>query len=72
MFLSRLVHKKSADKESAIQRMKVLYSIELIGFAAWFAIVDMSWNKGIDFMLPIYWALLAVIIDLALQKKHGP
>jgi hypothetical protein len=52
--------------------MKVLYSIELIGFAAWFAIVDMSWNKGIDFMLPIYWALLAVIIDLALQKKHGP
>jgi hypothetical protein len=41
----------------------------LIGFAAGFAIVGMSWNKGVDFILPIYWALLTVIIHLALQKK---
>jgi spermidine synthase len=69
VFLPRLVHEKSSDKESALQKMKVLYSMELIGFAAGFAIVGMSWNKGVDFILPIYWALLAVIIHLALQKK---
>ena len=69
VFLPRLVHEKSPDKESAIQKMKVLYSMELIGFAVGFAIVGMSWNKGVDFILPVYWALLAVIIHLALQKK---
>jgi hypothetical protein len=69
VFLSRLVHEKSSDKESAIQKTKVLYSMELIGFAAGFAIVGMSWNKGVEFILPIYGALLAVIIHLALQKK---
>jgi hypothetical protein len=69
VFLPRLVQEKSSDKESPIQKMKVLYSKELIGFASGFAIVGMSWNKGVDFILPIYWALLAVIIHLALQKK---
>ena len=69
VFLPRLVHEKSSYKESAMQKIKVLYSIELIGFVAGFAIDGMSWNKGVDFILPIYWALLAVIIHLALQKK---
>jgi hypothetical protein len=72
VFLPRLVHEKSPDKESTIQKMKVLYSMELIGFAVGFAIVGLSCNKGIDFILPIYWVLLAVIIHLSLQKKHGP
>ncbi len=49
--------------------MKVLYSMELIGFVAGFALVGMSWNKGVDFILPIYWALLAVIVYLVVQKK---
>ena len=42
VFLPRLVDEKSSDKEFAIQKMKVLYSIELIGFAGGFAIVGMS------------------------------
>jgi hypothetical protein len=42
VFLPRLVLEKSPDKETAIQKMKVLYSIELIGFAGGFAIVGMS------------------------------
>ncbi len=69
VFLPRLVHEKISDPDSAIQRMKVLYSLEMVGFAAGFAIVGMSWNKGVDFILLIYWALLAVVIHLAIQKK---
>ena len=33
VFLHRLVHERSSDKESAILKMKVLYSMELMGFA---------------------------------------
>jgi hypothetical protein len=36
-----LVHKRFSDKESAIQKLKVLYSIKLVGFAAGFVIVGM-------------------------------
>ncbi len=49
--------------------MKVLYSMELAGFAVGFAIVSLSWNKGVEFIIPIYWVLLAIVIQLALQKK---
>lgn len=69
VFLPRLIHEKSTDKESTLQKMKVLYSMELIGFAAGFAIVGLSWNKGVDFILPIYWGLLAIVLHLALQKR---
>lgn len=64
VFLPRRIH-----GETALQKMKILYSMELLGFAAGFAIVGLSWNKGIDFIIPIYWALLAIVIQLALQKK---
>ncbi len=64
VFLPRRIH-----GETALQKMKILYSMELIGFAAGFAVVGLSWNKGVDFIIPIYWALLAVVIHLALQKK---
>ena len=64
VFLPRRIH-----GETALQKMKILYSMELVGFAAGFAVVGLSWNKGVDFIIPIYWALLAVVIHLALQKK---
>ena len=64
VFLPRRVH-----GETAMQKMKILYSMELIGFAAGFAVVSLSWNKGVDYIIPIYWALLAVVIHLALLKK---
>lgn len=64
VFLPRRIH-----GETAFQKMKILYSMELIGFAAGFAIIGLSWNKGVDFIIPIYWALLAVVIHLSLQKK---
>jgi hypothetical protein len=67
VFLSWLIHEKSDDKESAIKKLKALYPMELIGFAAEFAIVGMNWNKWISFILPVYWALLGIIIHLALQ-----
>lgn len=69
VFLPRLINKKISNPDTAIQKMKVLYSLELAGFAAGFIIVGLSWNKGVDFIIPIYWALLAVVIQLALQKK---
>lgn len=69
VFLPRLVNEKISNPETSIQKMKVLYSMELLGFAAGFAIIGLSWNKGVDFILPIYWALLAIVIQLALQKK---
>ena len=64
VFLPRRVH-----GETAPQKMKILYSMELVGFAAGFVIVGLSWNKGVDFLIPIYWALLTVAIHLALQKS---
>jgi len=64
VFLPRKVH-----GESAPQKMRILYSMELTGFAVGFSIVGLSWNKGVDFIIPIYWVLLAVAIHLALQKK---
>ncbi len=67
VFLPRRVHRENPD--TALKKMKVLYSMELVGFAAGFAIVGLSWNKGLDFIIPIYWALLAMVIHLALQKK---
>lgn len=69
VFLPRLINEKIADPETAIHKMKVLYSMELAGFAAGFAIVGMSWNKGVDFIIPIYWALLAIVLHLTLRKK---
>ena len=73
IFLPRLAHEESPDKESAIQKIKVLNSMELIGFVAVCAMVGMSWNKGVDLILPVYWALLAAIIHLELHiKKYGP
>jgi hypothetical protein len=42
VFLPRLVHEKSVDKESAIQKIKVQYPMKLIGFSAGIAIAGMS------------------------------
>jgi len=67
VFLPRLIHQTT--DENAIEKMKVLYSLEMVGFAAGFAVVGLSWNKGVDFILPIYWALLAVVVYLVVQKK---
>jgi spermidine synthase len=70
VFLPRRVHEKNSNPDSIINKLKILYSMELLGFAAGFAIVGLSWNKGLDFIIPIYWALLAIVIQLALQKKN--
>ncbi len=64
VFLPRRVHGEAAPK-----KMRILYSMELVGFAVGFAIVGLCWNKGVDFIIPIYWALLTIAIHLALQKK---
>lgn len=69
VFLPRLINAKTSPTETAIKKMKVLYSLEMVGFAAGFAIVGLSWNKGVDFILPIYWGLLAIVLHLALQKR---
>ncbi len=69
MFLPRRINAEHCDPDTTIQKLKILYSMELVGFAAGFAIVGLSWNKGVDFILPIYWGLLAIVIQLALQKK---
>tara|TARA_B100000809_G_scaffold12440_1_gene11472 strand:+ start:489 stop:1904 length:1416 start_codon:yes stop_codon:yes gene_type:complete len=69
VFLPRLINERISNPDNAIQKMKVLYSMELAGFAVGFAIVSLSWNKGVEFIIPIYWVLLAIVIQLALQKK---
>ncbi len=69
VFLPRLINEKTSPAEPAIKKMKVLYSLEMVGFAVGFTIVGLSWNKGVDFILPIYWALLAFVVYLVVQKK---
>lgn len=67
VFLPRLINETTG--ETAVEKMKVLYSLEMVGFAVGFAIVGLSWNKEVSFLLPIYWALLAIVVFLVVQKK---
>ena len=53
VFLPRLINERISNPDNAIQKMKVLYSMELAGFAVGFAIVSLSWNKGVEFIIPI-------------------
>ncbi|MEK9629294.1 MAG: hypothetical protein VW455_09775, partial [Nitrospinota bacterium] len=69
VFLPRLIHGEGSSAESSIKKIKVLYSCEMVGFAYGFAFVGLSWNKGVDFILPFYWTILAAIVYLVMQKK---
>jgi hypothetical protein len=72
VFLPRLVNEKSSDKESTIQKMKALYSMELIGFAAGFAIVEMSWNKGVTLLFPFNGFCWRSYFIWLCRNKFGP
>lgn len=67
-FLPRLVHHE--EEEEASKNLKKFYSVEIAGFGAGFILVGLSWNKGVGFIIPIYWVFLAIIVHLALQKKN--
>ncbi len=67
-FLPRLAGQE-VPALSPVEKFRKLYSVELAGFAVGFVIVGLSWNRGVDFILPIYWALLAVVVHLALHRK---
>jgi spermidine synthase len=68
-FLPRLAGQEADPHLLPIDKFRKLYSLELAGFAVGFIIVGLSWNKGVDFILPIYWAFLAVVVHLALRRK---
>ncbi len=68
-FLPRLTGQETDTTLSPIDKFRKLYSLELAGFAVGFVVVGLSWNKGVDFLLPIYWAFLAIVVHLALRRK---
>ncbi|MFQ5450915.1 MAG: hypothetical protein ACE5E9_09820 [Nitrospinaceae bacterium] len=67
-FLPRLAAQNDSDM-SPEQRLKILYSVELLGFALGFTIVGWSWNQPLSHLLPVYWFILGIILHLTLRKK---
>jgi spermidine synthase len=66
-FLPQLVHGEDDGADSR-QRLKIFYSVELLGFVVGFIIIGWSWNKVLSPLLMVYWAFLTVILYLALKN----
>lgn len=68
-FLPRLV---SSDQSGEPERnLKIFYSIELAGFGVGLLLVGWSWNRPLAQLLAVYWALLGVVLHLAIGKKSA-
>ncbi len=67
-FLPRLVSLESDDKTQET-RLKVYYSIEILGFVFGFFIVALSWNRSLIYLLPVYWLILAGLLQLVVQRR---
>ncbi|QPJ65158.1 MAG: hypothetical protein G3M78_07050 [Candidatus Nitrohelix vancouverensis] len=67
-FLPQLIHGEGSG-ENTLQRLKLFYSFELVGFVVGFALVGWSWNRSLDQLLMVYWGLLSVVLYLALKDK---
>ncbi len=74
IFLPRLVHgkieSKQQNKSKEVQefRLKLFYTLELVGFILGFFIIISSWNKSLDYLLPIYWFLLLILLLLVTRN----
>jgi len=67
-FLPQLIHIPD-EQSTPVKRLKVFYSIELLGFLAGFALVGWSWNQPLSHLLMVYWLLLSMVLYLALGNK---
>jgi len=67
-FLPRLI---SYDNEwSPELRLKIFYTLELLGFCAGFAAVGWSMNKPVAAILFLYWPVLGAVLFLATGKRN--
>ena len=66
--LPRFIHEEDDSGEPQIVRMRRFYGLELAGFITGFLLVVLSWNHPLTFLLAAYWAILTVILFLALRR----
>ncbi len=66
-FLPRLIS-LGDDSMSPVEKLRLNYSSELLGFVTGFAFVGMSMNKPVVFLLPIYWLFLGWLLHLVLRN----
>ncbi len=67
-FLPRLI---SHDNEwSPELRLKIFYTLELLGFCAGFVAVGWSMNKPVSAILFLYWFVLGIVLFLATEKRN--
>ncbi|MFQ5482910.1 MAG: hypothetical protein ACE5ER_09140 [Nitrospinaceae bacterium] len=67
MFLPRLVD-GGPGTNSPADRLKTFYTLELLGFAAGFLLVGLTWNQPLTALLPIYWVLAGCILYCVIPK----
>ncbi len=67
-FLPRLVSLTEDSGKTETERMRVYYSLELLGFMSGFIIVAISWNQPFSFLLVPYWLILGLVLYLVLGR----
>ncbi|MBF0370946.1 MAG: hypothetical protein HQL52_15970 [Magnetococcales bacterium] len=50
------------------RRLKRAYSAELLGFAVGFALISLTWNRPLTWLLPIYWLGLGGLVHLVFRR----
>jgi spermidine synthase len=68
-FLPRLVSDAEDMGQSRVERMRVFYGLELVGFMCGFVVVGLSWNKPLVYLLVPYWLFLGALLYLVLELK---
>lgn len=71
VFLPRLIEAPHIDQTQAdkVKNLRVYYSIELLGFIAGFVLIGLNWNKPLIYLLAIYWLVLTVLLNLAINRR---
>jgi spermidine synthase len=66
-FLPRLITLEG-DEDDQVSRLKLFYSIELMGFVSGFLVIALSWNRPLLYLLPVYWLVLALLLQLVQRR----
>lgn len=71
VFLPRLIQPAETPQTPAeqIKKLRIYYSIELLGFVAGFLLIGLSWNKPLIYLLALYWLILGLLLNAAIHRK---
>ncbi len=66
--LPRFIHEGGDADDPPVARMRRYYALELAGFITGFLVVALGWNDPTVYLMAAYWLILAVILQLAIQR----